>query len=146
MYYKNMLNYNACSIISKIRDDVNKLIITELEKNNVTEVVPSHGDILCFLYSEKCGLSINTLAQKVHRTQPTVTVLVNKLEKLGYVKRSKDEVDQRITMIHLTDKGWELEPIFNQVSEAVNQKVYGHLNEQEQEQFEYLLERVYSGL
>lgn len=141
-----MLNYNACAIISKIRDDVNKLIITELAKNNITDVVPSHGDILCFLYSEKGSLSVNTLAQKVHRTQPTVTVLVNKLEKLGYVKRLKDDEDQRITMVHLTDKGWGLEPIFNQVSEAINHKVYGRLSEQEQEQFEYLLERVYSGL
>ncbi len=141
-----MLNYNACAIISKIRDDVNKLIITELAKNNVTDVVPSHGDILCFLYSEEGSLSVNTLAQKVHRTQPTVTVLVNKLEKLGYVKRIKDDQDQRITMVHLTDKGWELQPIFNHVSEAVNQKVYGNLNEQEQEHFEELLERVYSGL
>ncbi len=141
-----MLNYNACAIISKIRDDVNKLIITELAKNNITDVVPSHGDILCFLYSEKGSLSVNTLAQKVHRTQPTVTVLVNKLEKLGYVKRLKNDEDQRITMVHLTDKGWELEPIFNQVSEAINHKVYGRLSEQEQEQFEYLLERVYSGL
>ncbi len=141
-----MLNYNACAIISKIRDDVNKLIITELAKNNITDVVPSHGDILCFLYSEKGSLSVNTLAQKVHRTQPTVTVLVNKLEKLGYVKRLKDDEDQRITMVHLTDKGWELEPIFNQVSEAINHKVYSRLSEQEQEQFEYLLERVYSGL
>lgn len=146
MYYKNMLNYNACAMISKIRDDVNKLIITELAKNNITDVVPSHGDILCFLYSEKGSLSINTLAQKVHRTQPTVTVLINKLEKLGYVKRLKDDEDQRITMVHLTDKGWELEPIFNQVSEAVNQKVYGSLSEQQKEQFEYLLECVYSGL
>ncbi|TKJ91046.1 MarR family transcriptional regulator [Paenibacillus sp. CFBP13512] len=141
-----MLNYNACAIISKIRDDVNKLIITELAKNNITDVVPSHGDILCFLYSEKGSLSVNTLAQKVHRTQPTVTVLVNKLEKLGYVKRLKNDEDQRITMVHLTDKGWELEPIFNQVSEAINHKVYSRLSEQEQEQFEYLLERVYSGL
>ena len=141
-----MLNYNACAIISKIRDDVNKLIITELAKNNITDVVPSHGDILCFLYNEKGSLSVNTLAQKVHRTQPTVTVLVNKLEKLGYVKRLKNDEDQRITMVHLTDKGWELEPIFNQVSEAINHKVYSRLSEQEQEQFEYLLERVYSGL
>lgn len=141
-----MLKHNAFATISKIRDNINKLIITELEHNHITDIVPSHGDILSFLYQEKGSLSVKVLAQKVHRTQPTVTVLINKLAKLGYVERIKNDSDQRVTMVRLTDKGWELEPIFHQVSDTMNQRIYGGLTEQEQEQLEYLLERVYSKL
>ena len=38
-------------------------------------------------------------------TPPSVNVAVQKLEKLGYVRKEQDEKDQRVTRIHLTDCG-----------------------------------------
>ncbi|MCG7386463.1 MarR family transcriptional regulator [Paenibacillus illinoisensis] len=133
-----MPKYNAIALIARIRDHVNKRIVQELEQHDVTGIVPSHGDILMFLYRED-SLSIKMLAERVHRTQPTVTVLVNKLEKLGYVERSKSAEDSRVTLIRLTEQGRQLKPIFEQVSETIQDMVYGGMTDEQAEQLESLL-------
>ncbi|MFB8376907.1 MarR family winged helix-turn-helix transcriptional regulator [Paenibacillus taichungensis] len=138
MYNELMPKYNAIALIARIRDHINKQIVQELEQHNVIGIVPSHGDILMFLYRED-ALSIKMLAERVHRTQPTVTVLVNKLEKLGYVERSKSAEDSRVTMIRLTEQGRQLGPIFQQVSQQINGMVYGHLTDDQADQLESLL-------
>lgn len=138
MYNGDMPKYNAIALIARIRDHVNKRIVQELEQQDVTGIVPSHGDILMFLYRED-SLSIKMLAERVHRTQPTVTVLVNKLEKLGYVERSKSAEDSRVTLIRLTERGQQLKPIFEQVSETIQEMVYGGMTDEQAEQLESLL-------
>lgn len=138
MYNEVMPKYNAIALIARIRDHVNKRIVQELEQHDVTGIVPSHGDILMFLYRED-SLSIKMLAERVHRTQPTVTVLVNKLEKLGYVERSKSAEDSRVTLIRLTEQGRQLKPIFEQVSETIQEMVYGGMTDEQAEQLESLL-------
>ncbi|WP_328052953.1 MarR family transcriptional regulator [Neobacillus cucumis] len=137
----NMIKYDTASMVGKIRDVVNNLILSELNKHGVDGIAPSHGDILVCLY-KKNGLSVKELAEKIHRTQPTVTVLVDKLQKLNYVERVKSWEDSRVTLINLTEKGKQLEPIFSEVSEKLNTVIYGGLTKTEKEQLEYLLEIV----
>lgn len=144
MYNRIMIKHNALSLVAKIRDKANKLIVSELEANQITGIVPSHGDILMFLYREKQPLSVKALAEKIHRTQPTTTVLINKLEQLGFVDRTKDEKDSRVSLILLTEKGRGLEPIFLAVSQQVNDAIYGSLSEEQSLQLEQLLEQVHT--
>jgi len=136
-----MNKYNAAALISRINDQAQKLITTELEAQGIEGIVPSHGGVLMFLY-QKDGLSVTELAEAIGRTQPTVTVLVNKLEKLGYVKRVKSQTDQRVTLIALTSKGRELEPIFRSVSARLNEKLYGNLSKDEGLELERLLDKI----
>ncbi|MED1919089.1 MarR family transcriptional regulator [Bacillus thuringiensis] len=136
-----MIKGNAASLISHIRDAVNKLIISELEKHGVEGIVPSHGDILLCLYKHD-NVTMKELAEYIHRTKPTVTVLVNKLVACGYVIREKDVNDNRITYIKLTQRGMELQPIFKEVSNRIREMMYGGLSEAEGELLENLLEKV----
>ncbi|MEK3993122.1 MarR family winged helix-turn-helix transcriptional regulator [Robertmurraya sp. FSL R5-0851] len=136
-----MIKYDAASKIGKIRDAANKLILSEIEKHGVEGIAPSHGDILMCLY-KKNGLSVKELAEKIHRTQPTVTVLIDKLVKLGYVEKRKNQEDSRVTIITLTEMGKQLEPIFKDVSRKLNQVIYGSLSVSEKEQLEQLLDRI----
>jgi DNA-binding MarR family transcriptional regulator len=136
-----MLKYDAASMFGKIRDATNKMIVSELEKHGIDGIAPSHGDILMCLYG-KNGLSVKELVDKIHRTQPTVTVLVDKLEKLGYAERTKSEEDNRVTLIKLTEKGIQLEPIFREISEKLQNIIYGDLDSTEKEQLEQLLDRI----
>lgn len=143
IYNECMPKYYATSIISKIRDELHRLIVFELEQHGVEGIVPSHGDILVFLY-QKNGLSVKELAEKIHRKQPTVTVLVDKLARLGYVERVKSQHDSRITLIYLTEKGRELEPLFHRISATVNAAVYDGFTEEQQEQLEQMLAVILS--
>ena len=71
------------------------------------EIHPSQIPILAILgkneeYSQK------EIAQILGVKPPTVTVSIQRLEKMGMVCRKQDEHDKRITRIRLTDKGNEV--------------------------------------
>lgn len=136
-----MTKGHAASLISQIRDSVNKLIISELEHHNIKGIVPSHGDILVYLYNHD-HVTMKELAEQIHRSKPTVTVLVNKLVQYGYVVREKERSDNRITYIKLTQKGMELYPVFMKISDIIREKMYGGFSNQESEQLENLLETL----
>ena len=98
------------SLVSKIHEQGNRFIIEELKNNGAEGLAPSHGDILVCLYKNG-KMTMKDIANCIHRTKPTVTVLVDKLEKLGYLKREASVEDNRSTNIVLTQKGEDFKVI-----------------------------------
>lgn len=129
------------SLISKIHEKGNRYIIEELKNNGAEGLVPSHGDILFCLYKNG-KMTMKDIANRIHRTKPTVTVLVDKLEKLGYLKREPSDEDNRCTYIVLTEKGEDFKVIFEKISEELNEMLYKNLSPEESELIEKLLRKV----
>jgi DNA-binding MarR family transcriptional regulator len=91
-------------------------------------------------------VTMQDIAKKIHRNKSTVTTLVNKLVKLGYVKKSKDLDDSRTTIISLTKKGWELKPIFDEISEKLLSKIYTNFTNEQQKEVIDALEKINKNL
>ena len=129
------------SLSSKISEKGNRFIIEALKQNGAQELVPSHGDILIYLYQND-KMTMKDIAEKIHRTKPTVTVLINKLEKLGYLKREASEKDNRSTLLVLTQKGKNFKPIFEKISNDLNNELYKNLSQEEANILEQILQKV----
>ena len=129
------------SLISKIHEKGNRFIIDELKNNGAEGLVPSHGDILVCLYKNG-KMTMKEIADCIHRTKPTLTVLVDKLEKLGYLKRETSEKDSRCTNIVLTQKGENFKPTFEKISKDLNKMLFKNLSEHEALFLEELLEKM----
>ena len=54
------------------------------------------------------GISQRELADMVQLSPPTVTAMLQKMERAGLIRREADGGDQRITRLYLTDPGREL--------------------------------------
>jgi DNA-binding MarR family transcriptional regulator len=132
---------NALALISRIREKANRFIVRELENHGIKGIVPSHGDILVVLFHGD-KYTMKELADRINRTKPTVTVLIEKLVEYGFVEREKSSTDSRVTYIKLTNKGIGLKPIFDDISEKINALIYGDLTDGEPEVFEKLLHKV----
>ncbi len=141
--YLTIINYmNAIlSLISKIHEKGNRFIIEELKNNGAEGLVPSHGDILVCLYKNG-KMTMKDIANSIHRTKPTVTVLVDKLEKLGYLKREASDEDSRSTNIVLTQKGEDFQATFEKISKNLNEMLYKNLSDKEIEILEELLKKI----
>ncbi len=90
-------------LISKVYQ---KLIIN-LQKafsESGVEVTPIQVMLLFFLQKNN-GSSLTQISQGLMLENPTVTGLIDRLEKLGYVKRSNHPDDRRVYLIYLTEKG-----------------------------------------
>lgn len=138
------MEHNIVALSSNLRRYANEYIEELLKDNGLKGIVPSHGGILLNLYHDKT-LSMQELAARIKRTKATTTVLVDKLEKLGLVVRSKSDRDSRITLVTLTQKGLNYEDLFNRIGTEINRKVTKNLTEDEALLLEKLLEKAISG-
>jgi len=68
------------------------------------EVTPIQAMLLFFL-QQNDGSSLTQISHGLMLENPTVTGLVDRLEKSGYVKRSDHPDDRRVYLVNLTDKG-----------------------------------------
>ena len=84
---------------------------------------------------------MSDLAMHAHRTKSTVTALVTKLEKNGYVERIPDLEDSRGVKVRLTEKGKALKPAFDKISEGLQRLILSKITEEEARLLERLLKK-----
>ena len=68
------------------------------------ELYPGQPQMLLTLYKSD-GRSQRELSESLMIKPATVTVMIKRLEKTGFVERKDDKKDQRISRIFLTEKG-----------------------------------------
>ncbi|OGP59200.1 MAG: hypothetical protein A2162_02755 [Deltaproteobacteria bacterium RBG_13_52_11b] len=82
-------------------------LITRLQKafsEGGIEVTPIQVMLLFFLQKND-GSNLTQISQGLMLENATVTGLIDRLEKLGYVKRADHPRDRRIYLVHLTERG-----------------------------------------
>lgn len=85
------------------------------------------------------GITQSELAEHLNVSRPTVTVMLQKMEKAGLILRAVDEVDQRCTRIHVTGAGKELHRRFKAVTDDLIAETIGPLAEKDQRELARLL-------
>lgn len=138
---KKAMRYRAIFFYaSRLRDEGNRLIIGALKEAGLTGIAPSHGDILAHLLAGgPCHMGV--LARRIRRTRSTMTALVEKLERAGYVERRPDPADARGVLVCLTGRGKALAPVMDGVSRALEALVASRLSAEEADALERLLSR-----
>ena len=119
---------NLIALMRRITEQTNRMIVAELSVHGIEGIVPSHGGILTRLFTGH-QYTMQEMAAAIHRTRPTLTVLVRKLEEQGYVRREKSEADSRVTFLCITAKGRALAPVFQEISDRMNAIVYRGLSD-----------------
>ena len=132
---------DVISLISKIRQKVNGFIVSELSGNGMDGIVVSHGDILYALFQKK-RMTMAEIAARINKDKSTVTALVDKLVKLGYVIKERDTEDSRVVYVALTPKGQELEPVFEAISTSLLEVFYAGVTEEEKQLLLQLLSKI----
>lgn len=95
------------------------------------------------LSTESPGIKVSDISNAMDVAAPTITQLVNGLEKKGFVKRSMDEADRRAVRVRLTPKG---EEIVTEASNAFYDSFNGlaqYLGEKQSNELAELLSKVY---
>ena len=134
---------DVISLISKIREKVNRFIVSEMLKQGIDGIVTSHGDIINALFKMP-RLTMAEIAEKIGRDKSTVTALVDKLVRLGYVTKERDTEDTRVVYVTLTHKGNELKPIFEAISRELLDTFYLDISEKEKEALVRILNKIYN--
>ena len=132
--------------IARIREQANLLIEAELLRRSVEGIVPAHGSVLAFLFQQSKPVPIKAVVENVRRVKSTVTVMINTLEKHGYVRKLPSESDNRVTYVELTPKGRRFRKDFDEISRTLLSKLYDEMSEKDRERLVRQLEKIESNL
>jgi DNA-binding MarR family transcriptional regulator len=92
------------------------------------------------------GMNQQELCNATFRDKPSITRLVDNLEKLGLVRRVSDEKDRRINKIYLTRDAQALEEETMGLAEETLNEALAGVSQREIEMCKEVLQKVYDNL
>ena len=104
-------HFKKSELYSFITGKASTAIARRLQKNfkqNGVDITIEQWSVLYHLWKED-GMSQQSLCDATFRDKPSITRLVDNLEKLNLVKRVASENDRRINLIYLTKQALKLQ-------------------------------------
>ena len=114
-------------------------------KDRRIELNPAQGRIMFALWLED-GLSFSELAGRTSLGKSTLTSMIDRLEKAGYLCRKTPPEDRRSMRIYTTEKDRERQALYREASEEMTAIFYRGFSGDEIDAFEGYLERILENL
>ena len=130
--------------MAKIRQVGGRISERILKKHDV-EINSAQGRIMFALW-QKDSVSINELAKKTQLKKSTLTSMLDRLERMGYIRRQRSKKDRRKILIKRTEKDRTMEKKYVEVSEEMTRLFYKGFSKSEIDHFEKDLERILNNL
>ena len=127
------LMYLIFTAQQKLRTHLSNIMIRENVK-----VTPAQAGIL-FLLAEKDGRTMSELSQILSIDNSTITGLVDRLEKMGLVRRKASSNDRRASHVHVNPGGIEEMNKAKMIVGKVNQEIKNGFTVEELESFKKIL-------
>lgn len=141
-------HFKKSELYSFITGKASTAIARRLQKNFKqagVEITIEQWSVLYQLWKED-GMSQQQLGEATFRDKPSITRLVDNLEKLNLVKRVASKEDRRINMIYLTPEAKEMqEKTMELANQTLNEALVGVTNGQIEIAKE-VLQQVYENL
>ena len=88
------------------------------------------------------GVTQLDLIRATHLKAPTISLIVQKMEHDGLISRRTDDLDMRLTRVHLTEKGKAVNDDIRRAVAEVEDAVMTDLSDAEKELLQTLLVRI----
>ena len=131
-------------LMAKIRQ-VSSRIFERMLKDYDIEISSAQGRIMFALW-QKESVSINELAKKTQLKKSTLTSMLDRLERMGYIQRQRSEKDRRKILIHRTSKDKTLESEYVKLSQEHTKIFFHGFSEDQIDRFEIDLKHILNNL
>jgi len=109
------------------------------------DITPAQYDLISRLW-RKDGLYMTELSKGIYKDGPTVTGLVDRLEKKKLLVRKKDNKDRRAIRIFLTKKGKDLKGELSKLADEILKKAIRDIAPHEMDKLKILLNTIGTNL
>jgi DNA-binding MarR family transcriptional regulator len=92
--------------------------------------------------NKSCGVTTSQLAETLDLSKPTVTEMIKKFIKWGYVYKQSCPMDGRVYYLKLTDKGQMIATLEPLTHDFLAKKLLAILSEEDVEQLISILEKI----
>lgn len=136
-YLNNSLGFNLNRVNTLFRRELLRVL-------SPYKLTPEQWQVLSILWSRDTAFNQNEIVESILKDKPTISRMIARMEKNGWIKRTTPSYDKRVTLISLTDKGREHELIIpHKVKEHFN-AVLKDYDKRESSELTALLKRLRS--
>ncbi|MCH5327745.1 MAG: MarR family transcriptional regulator [Coprobacter sp.] len=128
----------------KISAAINRKMYRSFRKENI-DITPEQWSVLYYLW-EKDGVNQQELCNATFKDKPSMTRLIDNLEKQQLVTRTTSQHDRRINIINLTEKGRKLDEMTQPVVTRTKEVALQGLTDEEIVLAQQLLNKVFSNI
>lgn len=117
-------NFDITLIFAMLNGKVSAAINRKLSRNfrqNGLDITPEQWSVLIFLW-HKDGVTQQDLCNATFKDKPSMTRLIDNMERQHLVVRISDKADRRTNLIHLTKTGKEIRDTARAVSSQTLQE------------------------
>jgi DNA-binding MarR family transcriptional regulator len=132
-------------LISQIKQIQGRIFERLLKANDIEDFNGAQGRILFILWQED-NLPIYQLSQRTSLAKTTLTSMLDRLEKQGYLRRIPDPQDRRQIRIALTERARAMNERYQKVSAEMSEIFYSGFDQEEILQFEDTLRKILENL
>jgi DNA-binding MarR family transcriptional regulator len=97
--------------------------------------------LINFLVKED-GIPQSNLAKELSITPATVSAMVKRMEKAGFVLRKRNTEDERVSNVYLTEKGREVSLELDSLQNEMENLVFKGFSDEEKDLMKGFLERI----
>lgn len=113
-----------------------------LSEKNIDAFNGAQGSLLYILWQED-GIPIRELSRRSGLAVTSLTGMLDRMEAAGLIYRDRGDKDRRKILIFLTDNARSLEKDYNEVTEEIENIYYKGFSEEEINQCEKYLQRIF---
>ena len=95
------------------------------------KMTPEQWQVMATLWTTGHPLNQNEIVSSTLKDKPTISRMIKRLEKNGWVERKAKNQDGRVTIIQLTNKGKKYEKEISQKVKTHFRKIFKHLEKDE---------------
>lgn len=95
---------------------------------------------------EQEGLTHTALAERLHVTPATITKMLQRMEKAGFVVRKPDPEDQRVSRVYLTKAGRAIQRKVRAVWERMDRETFDGFTQEERALLRRFLQQIRENL
>lgn len=129
------------TLISQIHQVNQRVWYEVLSRNGLEDLAGARGRVIFALWNED-NIPIKKLVEKTSLDKATLTGIIDRLERDGYVKRIPSPDDKRATLISRTGKDEIFKSKIPEVSKQQNKLFYKGFSTSEIKNFENYLKRI----
>jgi DNA-binding MarR family transcriptional regulator len=116
-------------LVGKISTAINRTVLRAFANEGI-EITTEQWSVLACLWQQD-KVTQQTLCSLTAKDKPSMTRLIDKLEKRNLVIRVSDQNDRRINLIHLTAAGNELQQRATDLVQRIATKTLDNITEEE---------------
>lgn len=105
------------------------------------DITPPQFEVLLTLWNED-GLVLSELGRRLSRDGPTITGIIDRMEKKTLVTRKRSTRDRRVIQVFLTPKAWEVREKLMQMQRDAGMNITVDFSQNDIDLLESLLQKI----